>query len=91
MPSGQDPFGGIRQAGEVARRADDLAQAGADAGDGAGGAGKRGDPVQAAAATGPGPMAQMVMVKKNEKVRIERTMSSSRRCPLYFCLITARG
>ncbi|MNY47880.1 hypothetical protein D3C86_1831800 [compost metagenome] len=35
--------------------------------------------------------AAMVMVKKNEKVRIERTMSSSRRCRLYCCLITARG
>ncbi|MNP06673.1 hypothetical protein D3C76_986680 [compost metagenome] len=34
---------------------------------------------------------QMVMAKKNEKVRIERTISSSRRWPLYFCLITARG
>ncbi|MNI97619.1 hypothetical protein D3C73_1562970 [compost metagenome] len=30
----------------------------------------------------PRAMAQMMMVKKKEKVRIERTMSSSRRWPL---------
>ncbi|MNY73964.1 hypothetical protein D3C86_2128790 [compost metagenome] len=33
----------------------------------------------------------MVVVKKKEKVISERTISSSRLCPLYCCLITARG
>ncbi|MNN90193.1 hypothetical protein D3C81_2081010 [compost metagenome] len=32
-----------------------------------------------------------VAPKKNEKVRIERTISSSSGWPLYFWLITARG